>query len=165
MIEYLIFDNRRQSKSRLWVENKYLTDIFANEKFLFMLYNLLSLTAYLLSLCLYFQNFLLFWLSVGKLKKRISKLYTYLITRCWLRNQYFIMIYCVYFKMGFKKEITASDKFNHFKRSFCFVLKLLNDLEVTPIALDLDFILSFSTAMLSLLFAYSYKKISFLKSS
>ena len=67
--------------------------------------------------------------------------------------------------MGFKKEITASDKFNHFKRSFCFVLKLLKDLEVTPIALDLDFILSFSTAILSLLFAYSYKKISFLKSS
>ena len=67
--------------------------------------------------------------------------------------------------MGFKKEITASDKFNHFKRSFCFVLKSLKDLEVTPIALDLDFILSFSTAMLSLLFAYSYKKISFLKSS
>ena len=67
--------------------------------------------------------------------------------------------------MGYKEETTSSDKFNYFKRSFCFVFKLLKDLEVTPIALDLDFILSFSTAMLSLLFAYSYKKISFLKSS
>ena len=67
--------------------------------------------------------------------------------------------------MGFKEETTSSDTFNYFKRSFCFVLKSLKDLEVTPIALDLDFILSFSTTMLSLLFAYSYKKISFLKSS
>ena len=67
--------------------------------------------------------------------------------------------------MGFKEETISFDKFNYFKRSFCFVLELLKDLEVTPIALDLDFILSFSTAILSLLFAYSYKKISFLKSS
>ena len=67
--------------------------------------------------------------------------------------------------MDLKEETTSSDKLNYFKRSFCFVLKLLKDLEVTPIALDLDFILSFSTAMLSLLFAYSYKKISFPKSS
>ena len=67
--------------------------------------------------------------------------------------------------MGFNEEIISSDKFNYFKRSFCLVLELLKDLEVTPIALDLDFILSFSTAMLSLMFAYCYKKISFLKSS
>ena len=67
--------------------------------------------------------------------------------------------------MDLKEETTSSDTFNYFKRSFCFVLKSLKDLEVTPIALDLDFILSFSTAILSLLFAYSYKKISFLKSS
>ena len=65
--------------------------------------------------------------------------------------------------MDLKKATASSDKLKYFKRSFCFVLKLLKDLEVTPIALDLDFILSFSTAMLSLLFAYSYKKISFPK--